>query len=272
MQQQKLCQTCPLVEPSRVDAGNGWVSHHGKAESVLLNISDASVDALVTDPPYGSGANSVAGRLKASSSKYRSSDAKPLPDIHGDSLLPEAWSQMIYQVLQHAHRVLKPGAPAVMFCDWRSLPGMLGVVGAVGFGVKSCVVWDKGRGSRPVQNGFRLQSELALFARKGGPMLPPGQPVYLDGVLRYSTMGSAKQHLTQKPLALMRDLLRIVPTGGTILDPFQGAGSTGVAALEAGCQYIGIESVAAYHEIAVTRLRETEATTSPHSPMSDTAT
>ncbi len=166
----------------------------------------------------------------------------------------QAWSQMMYSVLHQCHRVLKPGAPAIVFCDWRSLPGMLGVLGAVGFGIRSCVVWDKGRGSRPVQNGFRLQSELALFGRKGGPILPPGSPVYLDGVMKFSTLGAGKRHLTEKPLGLMRELLRIVPTGGVVLDAFQGAGTTGVAALGLGCRYIGIESVAAYHQAAVERL------------------
>lgn len=226
---------------------------------VLATLADGSVDALVTDPPYGSGANSVAGRLRPSSSKYRSSDSTPLPDIHGDSLIPEAWSQMIYQVLLQCFRVLKPGAPVLIFCDWRSLPGLMGVLGGVGFGVRSCVVWDKGRGSRPVQNGFRLQSELILFARKGGPILAPASPVYMDGVVKFSTMGNGKKHLTEKPIALMRELLKIMPQGGTVLDPFQGSGTTGQAALEAGCRYIGVESVAEYHTIAVDRLRACEA-------------
>lgn len=57
----------------------------------------------------------------------------------------------------------------------------------------------------------------------------------------------------------MRELLKIVPRGGVVLDPFQGSSTTGQAALEAGCSYIGVESVPAYHAVAVERLRAAEA-------------
>ena len=48
-------------------------------------------------------------------------------------------------------------------------------------------------------------------------------------------------HVTQKPLALMRELLRVVSVGGCVLDPFMGSGTTGVAALQTGRRFVGIE-------------------------------
>jgi hypothetical protein len=67
--------------------------------------------------------------------------------------------------------------------------------------------------------------------------------------------GMANNHCTVKPLALMRYLCRLVtPSGGTILDPFCGSGSTGVAALQEGFNFIGIEKEAEYAEIALARL------------------
>lgn len=143
---------------------------------------------------------------------------------------------------------------------------MLGLVGSVGFGLRSTLVWDKGRGSRPMKNGFRSQSEMILWARKSGTLDRDGPDVYLDGVFKATTMtGNNKQHLTQKPLSLMRELIAIVPPSkrnrpSVVLDPFHGAGTTGVAALEAGHQYVGIEAVPEYHAIAVERLTSLQTT------------
>ena len=64
----------------------------------------------------------------------------------------------------------------------------------------------------------------------------------------------AKFHMTGKPVDLMKQLCQAVPPGGVILDPFMGSGSTGVAALELGYRFIGIEQDQHYFDIAATRL------------------
>lgn len=62
-------------------------------------------------------------------------------------------------------------------------------------------------------------------------------------------------HPTVKSTALMTYLIRMVtPPGGTVLDPFMGSGSTGVAAIQSGFQFIGIEREAEYLEIASKRV------------------
>ena len=67
--------------------------------------------------------------------------------------------------------------------------------------------------------------------------------------------GDGNSHPTVKPTALMAYLCRLVtPPGGTVLDPFTGSGSTGVAAMREGLRFIGIESQAAYLEIARQRI------------------
>lgn len=64
-------------------------------------------------------------------------------------------------------------------------------------------------------------------------------------------------HTCQKPVSILRRLVRVsCPPGGTVLDCFQGSASTGVAALDEGRSYIGIERDDHYHEVAVRRLRE----------------
>src|SRR6185436_19729643 len=69
----------------------------------------------------------------------------------------------------------------------------------------------------------------------------------------------ANHHPTVKPTDLMRHLVRLVtPTGGTVLDPFLGSGTTGLAAEMEGFAWIGIEREAEYVAIAEARLNGTQ--------------
>jgi site-specific DNA-methyltransferase (adenine-specific) len=62
-------------------------------------------------------------------------------------------------------------------------------------------------------------------------------------------------HPTVKPIALMKYLIQMItPEGGTVLDPFMGSGSTGIAAKELGYKFIGIEREPEYIEIAQARI------------------
>ena len=65
-------------------------------------------------------------------------------------------------------------------------------------------------------------------------------------------------HPTVKPVELMKYLCRLVtPKGGTILDPFMGSGSTGIAAKDEGFDFIGIEKEPEYYDIAEVRIKKT---------------
>lgn len=72
---------------------------------------------------------------------------------------------------------------------------------------------------------------------------------------------TTNDHPTVKPLALMRYLARLTktPTGGVVLDPFMGSGSTGVACVQEGRDFIGIEIDPHYHEIARKRIEAAQA-------------
>ena len=70
-----------------------------------------------------------------------------------------------------------------------------------------------------------------------------------------SEKGKDNNHPTVKPLKLMRYLCRLItPKGGTVLDPFMGSGSTGIAAKDEGFEFIGIEREKEYFEIAERRV------------------
>jgi site-specific DNA-methyltransferase (adenine-specific) len=93
------------------------------------------------------------------------------------------------------------------------------------------------------------------------PMFGDKQGAYDDNGQRYAveldkrTGNVGNNHPTVKPVELMKYLIKLVtPPGGTVLDPFNGSGSTGMAAVELGHPYIGCELDPAYVEIAEKRI------------------
>ena len=87
---------------------------------------------------------------------------------------------------------------------------------------------DKGN-SRPQKGRFRQQAEYIVWGSNGD--MPISRPVpCLPGVFKYGNPQN-RIHLTEKPLQLMRDVVKITEPGGSILDPFAGSGTTVLAAL-----------------------------------------
>lgn len=83
----------------------------------------------------------------------------------------------------------------------------------------------------------------------------------------YEVAPRANNHPTVKPTGLMRYLCRLVtPSGGVVLDPFMGSGSTGKAAVLEGFQFIGIEREAEYLAIAEARIKHAQRQTSLFEP------
>lgn len=107
--------------------------------------------------------------------------------------------------------------------------------------------------SRPQKGRFRQQSEYIVWG-SNGPM-PVSRPVgCLPGVFRYANPQN-RTHVTEKPLQLMRDLVKICEPGGRILDPFCGAGTTVLASRLEGYEAVGIEVTDAYYKLGSDRVR-----------------
>lgn len=81
---------------------------------------------------------------------------------------------------------------------------------------------------------------------------PPGG--CLPGVFRYANPQN-RIHVTEKPLQLMRDLVKICVPGGRILDPFCGSGTTVLAARLEGYEAVGVEVTDAYYKLGSDRVR-----------------
>jgi site-specific DNA-methyltransferase (adenine-specific) len=75
----------------------------------------------------------------------------------------------------------------------------------------------------------------------------------LPGFFDYSSPLD-RDHVTQKPDGLLEDIVKIVPDGQIVLDPFMGSGTTGVACANLGRKFIGIEIEPKYFDIACDRI------------------
>lgn len=84
------------------------------------------------------------------------------------------------------------------------------------------------------------------------------KPVRTFRYARAQLASEGKQHPTQKPLPLMKWCLGFLPSAQTILDPFAGSGTTGVAAVQMGKQFIGIEREPRYFEMACRRIEDAQ--------------
>jgi DNA modification methylase len=75
-------------------------------------------------------------------------------------------------------------------------------------------------------------------------------------VLRPMNMDGGKEHPTQKPLKVMSWCLQFLPDAKTVLDPYMGSGTTGVACAQLGRKFIGIEIEPKYFDIACRRIEQ----------------
>lgn len=227
---------------------------HGDCIDVMKSRGGVRFDGIITDPPYSSGGpeRQITART---ADKYTSlkRGANPLPDFDGDTMDARVWMGFMADVLRLARGLCVPGAVCCAFADWRRVPALADAFQRAGWSLRGVVVWDKTEGVRPQKGRFRQQAEFIVWGSNGALSTARDVPV-LPGVYRHPNVCARKLHQTQKPLELMREICRIVPAGGTVLDPFCGSGTTLEAARLEGLSAVGIESNREICRIAAQRL------------------
>jgi site-specific DNA-methyltransferase (adenine-specific) len=230
----------------------------GDCLDVLRTLESSSVDAVITDPPYSSGGAFRGDRMARPEEKYVCK--REVKNFHegfsGDTRDQRAYGYWCALWFGECLRITKSGGVCCIFTDWRQLPTTTDVFQAGGWVWRGVVVWDKTPGIRPNAGRFRQQAEFVVWG-SNGPMPVDYAAPCLDGVFQHAPF-HGKQHIAGKPNRLMRDIVRICPDGGTVLDPFAGSGTTGVACLQTGRKFIGIEISPEYHAIARKRLAEVD--------------
>jgi site-specific DNA-methyltransferase (adenine-specific)/modification methylase len=203
----------------KVEIGNATL-YLGDCMDILPTLP--KVDAVITDPPYGINENSkkVASRGKLASPKdYGDFDWDKAPP-------PDALIELIRTKGQHQ---------AFFGGNYFTLPPT------------SCwLVWDKLNGN----NDF-ADCELAWT---NWPKAVRRLQWRWNGMIRQGN--EERYHPTQKPLEVMKWVIELCPKSETILDPFMGSGTTGVAAIQLGRKFIGIEREPKYFDIACKRIEQ----------------
>jgi DNA modification methylase len=227
----------------------------GDAVEGMRGIADASVDAVLTDPPYCSGAFSEANKQAA---KYQGLRSETVRDgkaewFSSDAMTTNGFLYLMRSVALRAFSILRDGGSMLVFCDWRMYPLLAGCLESTGFRLQNMLVWDKGNAG--LGRGFRPQHELIIHLVKGTGVYHSlkGKNVY-DSRRVGST---SREHPTQKPVKLLRELVRVAaPKGGLVVDPFCGSGSTGVACVLEDINFIGFEREAGYVETSRQRIEK----------------
>ena len=191
---------------------------------ILPTLEAGSVDAVITDPPYGRGAGTQDWRSTTRNwtkfiQQYEWDDA---PEI----------SKVLMWIKKQESWVVWGGN---YLCD------VLGIC-------YKPLMWHK------KQDWNGAEFELAWTKNISGA----ADTFWMSRVYAYSS--ETKQHPTQKPLALMKWCIEKLPDDAiTILDPFMGSGTTGIACVETGRNFIGIEIDSDYFKIAQQRISDAEA-------------
>lgn len=240
--------------------------YHGDALAVLGELQPTGCDVLLTDPPYSSGGMFRGDRAQPVDAKYTQPGGgggtplykKSFGAFSGDARDQRSWMGWVGAWSFACTSVVRDGGFAFVFSDWRQLPAATDALQFGGWTWRGIVAWDKGQDrGLPVRGFFRSNVEFIAWG-VNGPMLDrdavtefPGQVI--TAPIRADADGP-KIHPTQKPTALLRRLLSIVPGANqTILDPFMGSGSTLEAAKSLGHKAIGIEIDEHYCEISANR-------------------
>ena len=220
------------------------VFYHADSRDVLRNLPEASVDLIVTDPPYGIGLYREGAPM--SSSKFAESQGAG----YGDN--PKEIMDMLDETFSHAARCLKPDGHAYVFFHMtRYEPIFLMLKKHFGTCEETPLIWVKQTtGIGDPNRAWVYSYEPCFWVNRGRSLVKP-QPF---NTLKYDTV-SKKIHSVEKPVALMRHLIEASAVKGElILDPFAGSGSTLVGAAQLGMKFIGIEKHQDFWRSAVDRV------------------
>jgi len=222
--------------------------HLGDCLEYMRTMSAGSVDAVVTDPPYGIG--------YASNHKTRLGGA---PRRNGATFGKDEFDP---RWIPEVYRVLRDNSYVYCFTRWDVLSMWRDAFEGAGFHVAQRLVWDKCHWGMGDLRHYGSQTEDILLMTKGSPAMFEGGAGRRGDLFRYSKFFLAEgqeDHPTQKPERLIaRFILDGSKPGDTVLDPFFGSGPTPVACVRTGRNFIGCEIDPAYYAIAQRRIAEAQ--------------
>jgi site-specific DNA-methyltransferase (adenine-specific) len=205
----------------------------GDCLDYLRTLKTGSVDAVVTDPPYGIGKRLVSGGVnQARNVTVPKAGFANLINSKADKWDKPAPQELIDHIFRVSkHQIIWGG-------NFYALPPC-----------RKPLCWDKVRPNQKkvseweyAWTSFEGRAEKFTYCANGGFVAK-----------------EKREHPTQKPTPLMVWCLKFLPEGCVVLDPFMGSGTTGVACIRTGRSFIGCESDPTYFAIAERRIAEEKA-------------
>ena len=218
----------------------------GECVEQLKLLPNDSIDLIVTDPPYKVTSRGSAGNSGGMLQKKinRKGQVFTHNNIDCAEYAPEFY------------RVLKDGSHCYVMTNHVNLIHMLNTFTSAGFHFIKSLIWDKG--NKIMGQYYMSQFEYILFFRKGrGIKINNCGTSDILSVPNQKIKGEDGKNLhdTEKPVALMKILIgNSSQEGDTVLDPFMGIGSAGIASKQLKRKFIGIEIDEKYYNIAINRM------------------
>ena len=217
-----------------------WCVVTGDCLDVLRAIPAGSVDAVVTDPPYGINTKSD-----------RDGKLNPWADLCNAALWYREW-------LGQSRRILAPSGVLWSCLNWRSLTTFQKASCDLGWPIESLAIWDKQWIGPGGYRGLRPSYEcVALWCCENAGLADRGTP---DVIRAKWSSHKPNGHPAEKPTELTDWCLALARAGTTrpqvVVDPFCGSGTTGVSAMRADDRFIGIELDDKWADIARRRIGE----------------
>lgn len=225
---------------------DGITIYHGDALDVIASL-DVEVHAVLTDPPYASGARMEAAK-SSSGAMLRGEEWNDKPIVN-DQMTTGGFVWLMRHVAMALYPQMVEGGAWLSFIDWRQWPNLAGALETVNLRIQQMVVWDKNNPG--LGNGFRSQHEIILHASKGVPNVFS----HMYGNVFSQRRERPIDHPSPKPVGLIRKLLEVVTEQDSlVVDPFMGAGATLEACRDMHRRCIGVEVEERYCEVAANRL------------------
>lgn len=224
---------------------NEFKLYCGDCLELMKDIPDGSVDMILTDPPY----KTITGGDK-NSSKHK----RPQGMLSGNRKLFKYQKIDISSWIPALYHALKDGGHCYIFTNSLNLTEMLVESQKCGFKLHNLLVWEKNN-CTPSQF-YMKNCEYVLFLRKGKAKwinnIGDSKTVH-----KFNNIIGKKKHPTEKPTELLEFYIKNSSNSGdVVLDPFMGSGSTGVACVKTGRNFIGIELDEKYFNIAKERIEK----------------
>lgn len=213
----------------------------------LLLAENIKVDHIITDPPFA---------ISKKSNFHTMNNPR-----HGVYFGDWDNSFDLYGWIGEYAKLLDKNGSFVVFCSYRFISYIIDEMEAQGLVVKDIIRWNKTNPMpRNINRRYVQDTEFAIWAvNKKAKWIfnKPEDVPYLRTGFDFPVVSGSERtgHPTQKSLRLMEKIIEIhTKEGQTVLDPFMGSGTTGVAAKKLNRHFIGIELDEQYYDMAKERI------------------